>query len=147
MASFAGHLKLNKLIYLYDSNRISIDGSTDLAFTDNTKKRFEAYGWDVQVIDGHNRLEVEEAILKAQKTNTPSLIECKTHIGFGSPNKQDSAESHGAPLGEEEIQLTKENLGMDPSKKFYISEEVLEEFRKTVKKGEELEQDWKENRL
>lgn len=142
-ASLAGHLKLNKLIYLYDSNRISIDGSTDLSFTDDTPKRFEAYGWDVQVIDGHNRQDIEKAIKQAQSTDTPSLIECRTHIGFGSPNKQDSAASHGAPLGEDEIRLTKENLGVDPNKTFYIPDEVLQEFRKAVEKGEKLEQEWK----
>lgn len=142
-ASLAGHLKLNKIIYLYDSNNISIDGSTDLSFTDDSKKRFEAYGWDVQIIDGHNHEAIEKAIQKAQTTDTPSLIECRTHIGFGSPNKQDSASSHGAPLGEDEIRLTKENLGVDPDKTFHIPDEVRTEMRKAVQKGEEHEQEWK----
>lgn len=142
-ASLAGHLKLNKLIYLYDSNKISIDGSTDLAFTDNTKKRFEAYGWDVQVIDGHDHSAIEEAIKKAQKTDTPSLIECKTTIGFGSPNKEGTADSHGAPLGEDEIKITKEKLGLDPNKKFHVSDAVYEKMRESVKKGAELESQWK----
>ncbi len=141
-ASMAGHLKLSKLIYLYDSNNISIDGSTDLAFTDNTKMRFQSYGWDVQVIDGHNHNEIEQAILNAQKTETPSLIECRTHIGFGSPNKQDSAASHGSPLGEEEIRLTKENLGEDPDKKFHIPDDVLNEYRKAIENGTKAENDW-----
>jgi len=141
-ASLAGHLKLKKLIYLYDSNQISIDGSTDLAFTDDTRKRFESYGWDVQTIDGHDRDEIEKAILAAQQTDAPSLIECKTHIGFGSPNKQDTADSHGAPLGEEEIQLTKKKLGMDPDQKFHIDEDVLKEYRKAVEKGAEFESEW-----
>jgi transketolase len=141
-ASLAGHLKLKKLIYLYDSNQISIDGSTDLAFTDDTRKRFESYGWDVQTIDGHDRDEIEKAILAAQKTDTPSLIECKTHIGFGSPNKQDTADSHGSPLGEEEIRLTKEKLGVDPDQKFHIDDDVLNEFRKAVERGTELESEW-----
>ena len=145
-ASLAGHLKLNKLIYLYDSNKISIDGSTDLAFTDDTKKRFEAYGWDVQVIDGHNYGEIEQAIRFAQTTDKPSLIECKTKIGFGSPNKEGTADSHGAPLGDAEIELTKKNLGLDPSLKFYVPDDVKEEMRKAVRKGEELEKCWK-NRL
>lgn len=145
-ASMAGHMKLSKMIYLYDSNSISIDGSTDLAFTDDTQKRFEAYGWDVQVIDGHNHDEIERAIKKAQKTDTPSLIECRTHIGFGSPNKQDSASSHGSPLGDEEIRLTKVNLGEDPDKKFHISDEVLAEFRKAVTNGEKLENEWNQLR-
>ncbi len=143
-ASLAGHLNLNKLIYLYDSNNISIDGSTDLAFTDNTKKRFEAYNWDVQVIDGHNHTEIEAAIRRAQTTDKPSLIECRTHIGFGSPNKQGSASSHGSPLGEEEILLTKENLGVENKEPFHIDEDVLKEFRKAVKNGGELEAEWKE---
>ena len=141
-ASLAGHLKLKKLIYLYDSNQISIDGSTDLAFTDDTRKRFESYGWDVQTVDGHNREEIEKAILSAQKTDKPSLIECKTHIGFGSPNKQDTADSHGSPLGEEEIRLTKEKLGMDPDQKFHINDDVLNEFRKAIEKGAEFESEW-----
>ncbi len=141
-ASLAGHLKLNKLIYLYDSNKISIDGSTDLAFTDDTVNRFEAYGWDVQTIDGHNHDEIERAIVAAQKTDKPSLIECKTTIGFGSPNKAGTADSHGAPLGEEEIRLTKEKLGMDPDQKFQIDDDVLKEFRKAVEKGDQLEDEW-----
>ncbi len=141
-ASLAGHLKLSKLIYLYDSNRISIDGSTDLAFTDDSVKRFESYGWDVQTIDGHNREEIEQAILKAQQTDTPSLIECKTHIGFGSPNKEGTADSHGAPLGVDEVRLSKEKLGMDPDKTFYIEEDVLQEFRKAVDEGARLEKEW-----
>lgn len=143
-ASLAGHLKLKKLIYLYDSNQISIDGSTDLAFTDNTVKRFEAYGWDVQVIDGHNRDEIEKAIRKAQTTDTPSLIECKTTIGFGSPNKEGTADSHGSPLGPDEIKLTKERLGLDPNKSFFISDEVNNEMRKAVLKGDQDESGWKE---
>jgi transketolase len=143
-ASMAGHMKLSKLIYLYDSNNISIDGSTDLTFTDNTKMRFESYGWDVQVIDGHDHKEIEDAIKNAQKTDTPSLIECRTHIGFGSPNKQDSASSHGSPLGEEEIRLTKKNLGEDPDKVFHIPDDVLAEYRKAVDKGDELESEWKQ---
>lgn len=142
-ASLAGHLKLRKLIYLYDSNKISIDGSTDLAFTDHSKKRFESYGWDVQVIDGHNHEEIEKAIAHAQNTDTPSLIECKTHIGYGSPNKQGTADSHGAPLGEDEIKLTKEKLGLDPDQKFQIDEDVLKEMRKAVEQGKKAEKEWK----
>ncbi|PKD45058.1 transketolase [Rhodohalobacter barkolensis] len=141
-ASLAGHLKLRKMIYLYDSNKISIDGSTDLAFTDDTVKRFEAYGWDVQTIDGHDRNEIERAIERAQKTETPSLIECKTRIGFGSPNKEGTADSHGAPLGDEEVRLTKEKLGMDPDKTFQIDDDVLNHFRTAVEKGSELESEW-----
>lgn len=141
-ASLAGHLKLSKLIYLYDSNKISIDGSTDLAFTDNTKQRFEAYGWDVQVIDGHNHAQIEEAIKKAQKTETPSLIECKSKIGFGSPNKEGTAASHGAPLGEEEIKITKEKLGLDPDQKFQVSDAVYEKMNGAIDIGSNLEEEW-----
>lgn len=144
-ASLAGHLKLGKIIYLYDSNQISIDGSTDLAFTDDTKKRFEAYGWDVQQVDGHNHDEIEEAIRKAQKTETPSLIECKTIIGFGSPNKEGSADSHGAPLGEDEIKLTKKNLGWEYDEPFFIPEEVKEYFSQFVEKGNKAESEWKDS--
>ncbi|MFU8812843.1 MAG: transketolase [Balneolaceae bacterium] len=141
-ASLAGHLKLNKLIYLYDSNRISIDGSTDLSFTDDTKKRFEAYGWDVQTVDGHNHEEIAQAIRNAQKTETPSLIECKTVIGFGSPNKEGSASSHGAPLGEEEIALTKERLGWPYAEPFTVPDEVKERMGSAKERGEKLEKEW-----
>ncbi len=142
-ASMAGHLKLNKLIYLYDSNKISIDGSTDLAFTDDSKKRFEAYGWDVQQIDGHNHQEIEQAIKKAQSTDTPSLIECKTTIGFGSPNKEGSAASHGSPLGDDEIKLTKERLNWPHDEPFYIPDEVNNEFLKARESGSAAEKEWK----
>lgn len=143
-ASLAGHLKLDKLIYLYDSNKISIEGSTELAFTDDSKMRFEAYGWDVQVIDGHNHSEIEKAIKHAKTTDTPSLIECKTKIGFGSPNKEGKASSHGAPLGWDEIALTKEKLGLDPDKKFQVSDEVYAKMREAIDSGAALEHQWKE---
>lgn len=142
-ASLAGHLKLGKIIYLYDANKISIDGSTDLAYTEDAVKRFESYGWHVQKIDGHDRDAVAEAIENAQKEQgKPSLIVCRTHIGYGSPNKQDSAASHGAPLGEEELTKTKENLGWDPSRKFFIPEEVLTHFRKAKEKGSKYYGQW-----
>lgn len=142
-ASLAGHLKLGKLIYLYDSNQISIDGSTDLSFTDDTRKRFEAYGWDVQRVDGHDHIQIEEAILKAQKTDTPSLIECITTIGFGSPNKAGTADSHGSPLGVDEIKLTKEELGWNYAETFFIPDDVKAEFESAVEKGNKLEDEWK----
>ncbi len=141
-ASLAGHLKLQKLIYLYDSNSISIDGSTDLAFTENVSQRFNAYGWDVQEIDGHNHDEIADAIEHAQASVKPSLIICTTHIGFGSPNKQDSASSHGSPLGEEEIKLTKQGYGWDYDESFSIPEEVLEIYRSQLQLGNEKESDW-----
>ncbi|MEP1152257.1 MAG: transketolase [Balneola sp.] len=142
-ASLAGHLKLGKMVYLYDANSISIDGSTDLAFTEDPVKRFEAYGWHVQEIDGHNHSEIEKAIQQAKdETEKPSIVICRTHIGFGSPNKQDSASSHGSPLGEDEIKLTKKGYGWDPEKKFFIPEEALEVFRNEVNKGNKLEKEW-----
>jgi len=144
-ASLAGHLKLGKIIYLYDDNEISIDGSTELAFTEDVEKRFEAEGWQTIKVDGHDRDAVEWAIKKAQKeTEKPSLILCDTHIGFGSPNKQDTSASHGAPLGEDEVRKTKENLGWDPDKKFYIPEDVLEHFRAAKDKGTKLYDEWQE---
>lgn len=143
-ASLAGHLKLGKIVYLYDANEISIDGSTDLAYTEDAAKRFESYNWHVLKVDGHDRQAVEEAIEKARSVDSkPSIIICRTHIGYGSPNKQDSADSHGSPLGGDEIAKTKKNLGWDPDKKFYIPDQVLSHFRKAVAKGEELSKEWK----
>lgn len=141
-ASLAGHLKLRKLIYLYDSNRITIDGSTDLSFSDNTCQRFESYGWDVQQVDGHDQNAVREALMKARNSDTPSLIECRTVIGFGSPNKEGTAASHGAPLGDEEIRLTKKALGMNPDRQFEVPPEVVMEMGKAIEKGEQLEKEW-----
>ncbi|WP_428234781.1 transketolase [Gracilimonas sp.] len=144
-ASMAGHMGLGKLIYLYDSNSISIEGSTDLAFTEDVPKRFESYNWHVVEIDGHNHDEITAAIEEAQSvTDKPSIIVCTTHIGYGSPNKQDSESSHGSPLGEEEIKLTKEAYGWDPEKKFFIPEEALAKFREEQEKGEKAENTWKE---
>jgi transketolase len=142
-ASLAGHLKLGKLIYFYDDNKITIDGSTDLAFTEDVQKRFEAYGWHCIPIDGHNRDEIRRATLEAQSvTDKPSLILCRTHIGFGSPNKQDSASSHGSPLGDDEITLTKKAYGVDASRTFHIDEDVLAFYRQQQKKGEAAEKSW-----
>lgn len=142
-ASLAGHLGLGKLIYLYDDNHISIDGPTELAFTEDRCARFEAYGWHVQQADGHHREAVARAIRAAQaETSRPSLIACRTHIAYGSPNKQDTAAAHGAPLGAEEVRLTKENLGWSPDAQFYIPEEVLARYREAVPRGQALEGDW-----
>lgn len=144
-ASLAGHLKLGKIIYLYDDNHISIDGATELAFTEDRMKRFEAYGWHVQQIDGHDRAAVAEAIKAAQAvTNKPSMIACRTTIGYGSPNKANTAGVHGSPLGPDEVRLTKEAYGWDPDKEFYIPEEALAQFRRAVERGAELEAAWKQ---
>ncbi len=126
--SLAGHLKLDKLIVLYDDNGICIDGKTDLTFIDNTKIRFEAYNWDVQEVDGHNYAEIEAAIAKAKTTDTPSLICCKTKIGFGAPTKENSNAAHGAPLGEEEIKGTRKNIGW-PHGEFVIPDDILSLWR------------------
>lgn len=144
-ASMAGHLKLGKLIYLYDSNRISIDGSTDLSFTENVQQRFEAYGWQVLSCDGHDREAISSAIVQAQAdSNRPSLVICNTHIGFGSPSKQDSESSHGAPLGEEEVKATKRNLGLDPERHFEVPQQVSDLMREAVIKGRQAQEAWEE---
>jgi transketolase len=143
-ASLAGHLKLGKLIYLYDDNHISIEGKTDIAFSENRLQRFEAYGWHVQQVEDGNDLQaIEEALIAARdETDRPSLIAVRTSIGFGSPNRQDTAKAHGEPLGDEERKLTKENLGWPQEPAFYIPEEALAHFRKSIDKGLELEQSW-----
>jgi len=143
-ASLAGHLKLGKLIYFYDDNHISIEGSTGLAFTENRIARFEAYGWHVQKIDDGNDIHaIERAILTAQEEkDRPSLISVRTHIGYGSPNKQDSASAHGEPLGAEELRLTKENLGWPLEPSFLIPDEALKHFRRVLEKGDQREREW-----
>jgi transketolase len=143
-ASLAGHLKLGKLIYLYDDNHISIEGKTDIAFTENRLQRFEAYEWHVmQVDDGNDLKAIADALTSAQdETNRPSLIAVRTSIGFGSPNRQDTAKAHGEPLGDEERKLTKENLGWPLEPTFHVPEDALNHFRKSVDKGLELEEQW-----
>ena len=126
--SFAGHQKLSKLIVLYDDNNISIDGDTSLSFSEDVCKRFEAYGWDTQKIDGHDHAAIEKAIENARKTDTPSLIACKTKIGFGAPTKEGSSSSHGSPLGDEEIAGARKNLGWEAGP-FEIPSEVLNTWR------------------
>ncbi|KPK31500.1 MAG: transketolase [Nitrospira bacterium SG8_3] len=145
-ASLAGHLKLGNIIYFYDDNHISIDGSTDLAFTENRVDRFKAYGWHVQGVEDGNDMEaIEKAIRAAQKEkDRPSLISVRTHIGYGSPNKQDTASAHGEPLGAEELKLTKENLGWPLEPEFFIPEEALKHFRQALEKGKAWEGEWKE---
>jgi len=143
-ASLAGHLRLGKLIYLYDDNRISIEGSTDLAFTENRNDRFEAYGWHVQAVDdGNDAAAMEEAIRAAQREKArPSLISVRTHIGYGSPNKQDRASAHGEPLGAEELRLTRENLGWPLEPPFHIPDDVSTHFRLALEKGKQEEKEW-----
>lgn len=143
-ASLAGHLRLDNLIYLYDNNHISIEGSTDLAFTEDRAKRFEAYGWFVQSVDEGNDLEaIDKAIRAAQaQKGRPSIIMVRTHIGYGSPNKQDTAEVHGAALGEEEVKLTKQNLGWPLEPAFLVPDEARVHFREAIGKGEKAEGSW-----
>ena len=144
-ASLAGHLGLSKLICLYDDNGISIEGKTGIAFTENVAKRFDAYRWQViKVRDGSDPDAIESAILKAKAdTQKPSLIMIKTHIAHGSPNKQDTADAHGAPLGEEEIALTKAALGWKGKTPFTIPKKALTAFRKCVNAGKKAENRWK----
>ena len=146
-ASLAGHLGLGKLIYLYDDNHISIEGSTALAFTESRTARFGAYDWHVQQVeDGNDLRAIESAIVAAQKeTKRPSFIAVRTHIGYGSPNKQDKAVAHGEPLGPEEIRLTKENLGWPLEPQFFIPDEALAHFRGAVDRGKEKEAQWQEH--
>ena len=142
--SLAGHLKLKNLIVFFDNNKISIDGSTSLSVSDNYKKRFEAYGWNFLDINGHNEKQISKAISKASKSNKPTIISCKTVIGFGSPNKSGKASSHGSPLGDEEIALVRKKLKW-PNKPFEIPKEILNEWKKIGEKGEILEKRWEEN--
>ncbi|MGC8579553.1 MAG: transketolase [bacterium] len=143
-ASFAGHLGLGKLIYLYDDNHVSLASSTDVTFTEDRIKRFEAYGWHTQVVkDGNDINAIKRAILIAkQEKYKPSLIAIRTHIGYGSPGKQDSFEAHGAPLGKEEVELVKKALNWQDKPEFYIPEKVVSRFRKAIDKGKKAEQDW-----
>jgi transketolase len=145
-ASLAGHLGLGRLIYLYDDNHISIEGSTAIAFTENRMKRFEAYGWHVQqVTDGNDLDAIAAAIQQAQReTGKPSIIAVHTHIGFGSPHKQDTASAHGEPLGQEELALTKKNLGWPPDASFYVPEEAAAHFLQARERGKIVEEEWNE---
>lgn len=141
--SLAGHLGLGKLIVLYDDNGITIDGPTSLAFSENVPDRFAAYGWHVDQIDGHDMDAVRDAIDRARaETSRPSLIACRTHIGYGSPNRQDTAKAHGEALGEDEVRLVKERFGWDPDAHFVIPDEALEFMRKSGGLGKELQADW-----
>ena len=145
-ASLAGHLRLGKLIYLYDNNHVTLSAATDLTFTEDVKKRFSAYGWHTQSVEDGNDLKSVERAIKAARRNKekPSLILVQTHLGYGSPHKQDTFEAHGSPLGVEEVKLTKENLGWPLEPSFYIPVAVLAHFRKAVERGKQNETKWKE---
>jgi transketolase len=145
-ASIAGFLKLGKLIYFYDDNHITIEGNTSLAFTEDVGKRFEAYGWHVQHVADVNDLNtLGSAIEAAQAVNDqPSLIIVRSHIGYGSPHKQDSREAHGEPLGAEEVKLTKQNLGWPTEEPFYEPEEAVAYFRQAIERGARQEQEWQQ---
>src|SRR5690606_10173194 len=141
--SFAGHLKLNKLIVLWDDNSISIDGSTDLAVSESQERRFEAAGWDFRAVDGHNAAEIEAAIAAARETDKPSLIACRTTIGFGAPNKQGTSGVHGSPLGDEEIALARKELGW-PHAPFEIPTAILDKWRTVGTRGARHSAAWEE---
>jgi transketolase len=141
--SLAGHLKLKNLMVFFDNNKISIDGSTSLSVSDNYKKRFESYGWNFLEVNGHNEKQISKAITKASKSNKPTLISCKTIIGFGSPNKSGKASSHGSPLGDEEINLVRKKLKWN-CQPFEVPKEILDEWREIGNKGEQLENKWLE---
>lgn len=147
-ASLAGHLELGKLIYFYDDNNISIDGSTDITFTEDVALRFKAYGWQVLVVDDGNDVEKIDEMIDAAKRNhkQPSLIICKTVIGYGSPKKAGTSKAHGSPLGKDEVKATKEALGWPLEPTFHVSDEALHEFRKAGANGAEFEAEWM-NRL
>ena len=143
-ASLAGHLRLGKIIYLYDMNQITLSASTNLTFTEDVRKRFEAYRWHTETVnDGNDINSIEECIRKAkEEKDRPSLIMIRTHLGYGSPHKQDTFSAHGAPLGPEEVRLTKERLSWPIEPLYYVPEESLKFFRKALENGKRLEEAW-----
>ncbi len=143
-SSLAGHLGLGRLLVLYDDNRISIDGPTDLTFSEDVDRRYSGYGWHVQRVEDGNDLEALDAAMQAAaaETERPSLISVRTHIGYGSPNKQDTAAAHGAPLGAEEVKATKEALGWPLEPAFHIPEEARQAFRESRERGARLQAEW-----
>ena len=146
-ASLAGHLKLGKLVYLYDNNRISLAGAADLSFTEDCAKRFEAYGWHTLSLEDGNNIEAINGAIRAarEERSRPSLILLRTHIGFGSPGKQDTFEAHGSPLGEAEVKRTKEKLGWRLDPPFYIPQEAEAHFRAAIGSGQKAEASWQEH--
>ncbi|MCC5926109.1 MAG: transketolase [Bacteroidetes bacterium] len=145
-ASLAGHLKLGNLVFLYDDNSITIDGSTELSFSEDVQARFRAYGWHTIQVDGHNRDQIRKALTEAESVkDKPVLISCKTKIGYGSPNKEGTSGVHGAPLGADEVTKTKQAYGM-PDVPFHIDEDVLNYFRQAIEKGQLAEATWNKQR-
>ena len=142
--SLAGHLKLKNLIVFFDNNKISIDGATSLSVSDNYKKRFESYGWSFLEVNGHNEKQISRAITKASKANKPTIISCKTVIGFGSPNKSGKSSSHGSPLGNDEIALVRKKLKWN-NEPFEIPENILNSWREIGEKGIKSEEEWSKN--
>lgn len=145
--SLAGHLRLNKLIVFYDSNRITIEGSTDLAYSDDVKKRFQGYNWNVIEIDAHDFARIEKAMLKAKREkNRPSIVICRSHIAHGSPNKHDTASAHGEPLGEDEVKAAKRNIGLPETEQFHVPARVRELFESRLKRMTRLAAKWEKMR-
>jgi transketolase len=145
-ASLAGHLQLRKLICLYDDNRVTLAGGTDLTFSEDRRRRFEAYGWNTLAVDdGNDIAAIHRALEQARaEPSRPSFISVRTHIGYGSPNKQDTFEAHGSPLGEEEVRLTKQHLGWPTEPAFLIPEQALARFRDAIPRGERAQAEWNE---
>ncbi len=145
-ASIAGHLGLGNLVYLYDNNHITIDGKTDLTFSEDVTRRFDAYGWHTQAVeDGNDLIALTRAIESGiAEQSRPSLIRVRTHIGFGSPHRQDSSEAHGKALGAEEVKLTKRNYGWPLEPDFFVPDEALAEFRRCIERGAGLDAEWNE---
>ncbi|MGH8874074.1 MAG: transketolase [Acidimicrobiia bacterium] len=144
-ASLAGHLGLGKLTYFYDDNGISIDGDTDITFTEDVPARFRAVGWDVHEVDGHDRFAVEDATREGLlEEGRPTLVVCHTHIAYGAPNAQDTAKAHGSPLGEEEVRATKERMGWPPDQRFLVPDEVVQFFGRAMERGRAARREWRE---
>ncbi|MHB8628779.1 MAG: transketolase [Aggregatilineales bacterium] len=142
-ASLAGHLQLGKLICLYDDNQMTIDGPTSISFTENVPQRFEAYGWHVQTVDGYAMSAIESTIRVAQQiVHRPALIACRTRLGYGSPNKENTPDAHGAPLGAEEVRLTKQALNLPPDESFWVPDEVLTYWRTALRRGAQQQGEW-----
>ncbi|RMF46817.1 MAG: transketolase, partial [Deltaproteobacteria bacterium] len=143
-ASLAGHLRLGNLVYIYLDNRITIEGDTSLAFTEEVATRYLSYGWQVQHVEGENLRDLDRAIARARHSPRPSLIIARSHIGYGAPTKQDTAGAHGAPLGAEELAGAKSFFGRDPEQSFVIPEDVAAHMREAVERGKALENEWQQ---